>query len=94
LEEIVTNVICHGCCDGSHASIEVELALQPDELVMTVEDSATPFDPLQAPAPDLEAALEDRPIGGLGVHLVRKLMDRVTYERRDGKNRLVMSKIL
>ncbi len=59
---------------------------------MRVEDDAVAFNPLEREAPDLNAPLEDRPIGGLGVHLVRKLMDDVRYERAGARNILTMRK--
>ena len=60
---------------------------------MLIADDGRPFDPLtEAPEPDLESAIEDRPIGGLGVHLVRTMMDEVRYRREEGKNRLTLVK--
>ena len=59
-----------------------------------VEDDGRPFNPLTAPAPDLTSAVEDRPVGGLGIHLVRSLMEQVDYRRESGKNHLIMSKRL
>jgi len=59
-----------------------------------VEDDGKPFDPLQAPPPDLSLPLERRPIGGLGIHLIRNLMDEVSYARVGGRNVLKMVKHL
>ena len=57
-----------------------------------LSDDARPFDPLNAPPPDLNSAIEDRRIGGLGVHLVKTLMDDVGYAYRDGRNHITLRK--
>ena len=59
---------------------------------MDVEDDGTPFDPLAAPPVDTSLPLGDKPIGGLGVHLMRQFMDELSYARADGKNMLRMRK--
>jgi anti-sigma regulatory factor (Ser/Thr protein kinase) len=64
------------------------------EVVLVVADDARPFDPLTLATPDIGAALEDRTIGGLGVHLVRQMMDTVSYTYEAGHNRLRMTKHL
>jgi anti-sigma regulatory factor (Ser/Thr protein kinase) len=94
LDEIVTNVIMHGYSEGGEHEIRVAIALDEDVLEATVRDDAPVFNPLLVPSIDLEAVGEDRPIGGLGVHLVRSVMDSVQY-RRDGlENVVVMKKAL
>ena len=65
-----------------------------EELVLEISDDGKPFDPTQAPPPKLNAALEERRIGGLGVYLVRTMMDEIAYRRSDGRNHLVMRKRL
>ena len=98
LEELLTNVVRHGI-DGvpspqppSYHTTVVELALQGKDIRVIFEDSGRPFDPLSLPEPDLEASLDDRPVGGLGIHLVRALMDQLIYDRIAGRNRLSMMK--
>ena len=59
---------------------------------MEVIDDGHAFNPLEAPTPDLSLAMENRPLGGLGIHLLRKLADGITYERRNGTNRVVLTK--
>jgi serine/threonine-protein kinase RsbW len=94
LDEIVTNIIVHGYTEGGEHEIRVALALDENALEATVRDDAPAFNPLVVPPIDLEAVGEDRPIGGLGVHLVRSVMDGVQY-RRDGlENVVVMKKAL
>ena len=91
LEEAVTNVINHGYPDGQRHQFTVSLAAAPDgRLTAVVTDDAAPYDPLARPPVDTTLPLEQRAIGGLGVHLVRNLMTAVRYERRDGRNILTM----
>lgn len=92
LEEIVTNVLRHGG-DGSRVpGVDVSIAVEPGSLVMTVVDDGVAFDPLTAIAPSIDTALPDRPIGGLGILLVRRLMDRVDYTRTGDLNELTLIK--
>lgn len=92
LDEIVSNVIRHGWKDDSEHQLQVRISRLEDELRVEVEDDARPFNPLEVPPPDINQALEERPVGGLGIHLVRHIMDGLDYRRRDGKNLLVMKK--
>jgi serine/threonine-protein kinase RsbW len=94
LEEIVTNVICHGYKNRDGQSITVEVAVAPGELTAWVEDAAPAFNPLQLSPPDVTAPLEQRRPGGLGIHLAKKLLDGLQYSRIDGKNRLELRKRL
>src|SRR5215204_4799023 len=81
LDELVTNVILYGYEEASGKDVLIKLVSTKDELVASVSDEAKAFNPLEVTAPDLNAPLEDRQLGGLGIHLVRSLMDRVTYAR-------------
>jgi anti-sigma regulatory factor (Ser/Thr protein kinase) len=92
LDEILTNVISYGYEDGDPHDIVVRLSFQDGEVTVEVEDDGRDYDPLNAPEPDLGKPLEERPIGGLGVHLVRTMMDRVDYRRERGKNILAIRK--
>jgi serine/threonine-protein kinase RsbW len=94
LDEILTNVMSYGYTDEADHEIVVRLSQQAGTLVAEVEDDGRPFNPLDVPPPDLDAAIEDRPIGGLGLHLVRRVSDGLDYERAAGKNRLVLRKTL
>lgn len=87
LDEVLTNVISHGLTQGRH-EIAVSVALDDGNLVANVSDDGPAFDPLSAPAPDIRAPIEERKIGGLGIHLLRTLMDAVEYRRADGRNHL------
>jgi anti-sigma regulatory factor (Ser/Thr protein kinase) len=88
IDEIISNVERHGSASGTEPRLWCELVRRPDTVEMIVVDDGPAFDPLQQPEPRLEGALEDRPVGGLGIFLVRRLMSDVRYERRDGRNRL------
>ena len=93
LEELAVNVINYG--HGGDPNHEIEIVLDWDEGELTIEmvDDAPPFDPLKdAPEPDLTSALEDRPIGGLGVYLVHTFMDELNYRHEQGRNHLTMVK--
>lgn len=92
LDEIVSNVIRYGWRDEGEHQLHVRISRQKDELRVEVEDDAMPFNPLEVPAVDTNQPLEKRPIGGLGIHLVRQIMDGLDYQRIDGKNLLVMRK--
>lgn len=92
LEEIFVNVVIHGAPPGRVLEVEVTLRLNDRDLSMTLEDDGPHFDPLSRPSPDVTAGLSERAIGGLGIFLVRKLMDTVSYQRVADRNRLMMSK--
>lgn len=90
LEEVVTNVINHGYTDGRAHTFAVELRVHGRTLTAVVNDDAPAYDPLARPEVDTSLPLDTRPIGGLGVHLVKKLVDAAQYERRDGRNVLTL----
>jgi anti-sigma regulatory factor (Ser/Thr protein kinase) len=92
LDEVLANVVRHGLSGrGESARVELELALEPGDpprCELRVEDDGPEFDPLAAAAPDTALGVDERPIGGLGIELVKRLMDEVHYERAAGRNRL------
>ena len=94
LDEAVSNAINHGYDAGVRGEIAVRLRRAPEGVLLEVEDDGRPFDPLQVPPPDLTLPLERRPVGGLGIHLIRNLMDEVSYTRIGGRNVLKMVKRL
>ncbi len=90
LEEIVTNIVNHGA--GEHAAtIDIALAHEGQRIVGSVRDDASPFDPLSRAPVDIEAGIDERAIGGLGIHLVREMTDSVAYAREGGHNVLTFS---
>lgn len=94
IEELVSNCVKYGYDDAAEHIIEIELKLSAGELVLTVTDDGHPFNPLELPEHDTHLPVEDRPVGGLGIHLLRKMSDRMDYARTDGKNRLTLRKSL
>ena len=94
LDEILSNIISYGHEDGGEHEICIRVSLQHGLMVAEVEDDGRAFDPLGAPAPDIDVPLEERGVGGLGIHIVRNLMDEVTYMRIAGRNRLTLKRAL
>ncbi len=95
LEEAVTNVIQHAYRDGAEHTFTVALHAGADDRVTAVlTDDGPAYDPLARPEVDITRPLEEREIGGLGVHLVKKLMDVARYERRDGRNILTLERVI
>lgn len=92
LEEVVSNVISYGYSDDSEHKIIVKFDQSEGSVVIQVQDDGAAFNPLEQKPPDIEAPVEERPIGGLGIHLVRHYMDSLEYERRGGHNILLMKK--
>ncbi len=92
LDEVLTNVITHAFPDDAvEPSIRVALHLNDSRLKVRIVDNGPPFDPLQdAPAPDLSLSAEDRPVGGLGIHLARAFVHTLEYERVEGCNCLTL----
>ncbi len=90
LEELLVNIIKYGQSDGIN-SFDITLTSEPDRLTIEVVDEGKPFDPMKdAPPPVLTGSLEDRPVGGLGLHLVRSLVDELSYKRKRGKNHVAL----
>lgn len=92
LEELVTNIIFYGFPQGGEHLIQIEFMLDKTTLQLTVIDDGIAFNPLSKEDPDLNASVEDRAIGGLGIHFVKTIMDSVRYERSNKKNVLIMTK--
>jgi anti-sigma regulatory factor (Ser/Thr protein kinase) len=90
----VTNVILYAYPKGADGLVDVEAILREHSLEFIISDSGAPFDPTAAPEADVTLTAEERPIGGLGIYLVRQLMDVVRYERQGEKNILTMIKKL
>ena len=94
LDEILSNIISYGHGDGLEHEICIRVSLEHGLMVAEVEDDGQAFDPLAAPTPDIDVPLEERGVGGLGIHIVRNLMDEVTYMRIAGRNRLTLKRAL
>ena len=94
LEEAVTNVILYAYPKETPGKVYIDSLLREDALEFVISDSGIPFDPTAAPKADITLSVEERPIGGLGIYLVRQIMDEVHYVREDGMNKLSMIKKL
>ena len=94
LDEALSNVIAYAYPADEQGEIVVRLALLPGQVVVEVEDTGAPLDPLAAPPPDLTTPLEERQLGGVGIHFIKTLMDEVSYARIDDKNVLKLTKRL
>ncbi|KTQ97348.1 hypothetical protein NS226_05135 [Aureimonas ureilytica] len=92
LDELLTNTVSYGFPDNGWHEILVGLDVAPGRIDLCVRDDGRAFDPLQVPEPELDAELEDRQVGGLGIHFVREVADEVSYERERGWNVLTVTK--
>jgi anti-sigma regulatory factor (Ser/Thr protein kinase) len=92
VDEVASNVIRHGYRDENEHTVSLDLALGNDELLIQVVDEGVHFDPLIIPPPDISKPVEERRPGGMGIHLVKNLTDRLDYRRENGKNCLTMRK--
>lgn len=92
VEEMLLNVIQYAYDDDEVHQIGLKMRCEGRLLSVEISDDGRPFNPLEAPAPDLEAPLEQRPLGGLGIYLVRQTMDSLCYRREGGRNYLLLHK--
>lgn len=86
LDELLANALSHGLAGPVAGLLTVEVELDQERVTVTLTDDGPAFNPFEQAAPDTTLSVEERPIGGLGIHLVRGLVDEVSYERRDGCN--------
>lgn len=94
LEEAFTNVVQYAYDDNARHDVELLFEKSGDMLRITLVDDGKYYDPTQTPDPDISLSAGERPIGGLGIYLIRKMMDEVEYERKGNKNVLAMRKRL
>jgi serine/threonine-protein kinase RsbW len=95
LDELLTNTSEYGFGGGrAGGEVTVEAELRTDRVSVTLTDDGRPFDPFAVAAPDTALPVEERRIGGLGIHLVRRMMDEVSYHRRADRNVVVLTKLL
>ena len=92
MEEAVVNVMTYAYPAGTIGNVNIEAQANDERLKFTIIDSGIPFDPTTKDEVDTTLSAEERPIGGLGIHLVRQLMDSINYERIDGTNVLTLRK--
>lgn len=94
LDEVLTNIVEYAYTDDAEHAIRIRLSVLDDLIEAMIEDDGVPFNPLASAAPDTSAQLRERRVGGLGLHFVKNLMDEVSYDRVDDRNRLVIRKKL
>ena len=92
LEEAVANVISYAYPEGTDGTVDIDAKREGNSISFIISDSGTAFDPTARETVDISAGVDERPVGGLGIHLIREIMDTVSYERRDGKNILTITK--
>jgi len=92
IEELVTNIIKYGYDDTAAHEIVIQLAVNDSELRIEISDDGHEFNPFDQPEPDTSLPAGERPIGGLGIHFVRNMLDRCGYARRDGWNVVTLTK--
>ena len=86
LDELLSNIIRYGGVERDSQPIVLELDVVADHLLIRITDAGIPFNPFDRPPPDLDLPLEQREVGGLGIHLVRHFMDEYSYDYRDDRN--------
>tara|TARA_B100001750_G_C15280338_1_gene482102 strand:- start:294 stop:710 length:417 start_codon:yes stop_codon:yes gene_type:complete len=94
LDELLTNIVSYGYEDTDEHWIDVHFNIDNGALTVEIVDDSKPYNILERDDPDLSLSVEEKPIGGLGVFLIKKLMSSVDYYTKDGKNHLVMTKEL
>lgn len=94
LEEAISNIIFYAYPNQTGKEISVQAATVANSLVFTLTDSGQAFDPTQVEADDITLSAAERPIGGLGIFLIKQIMDKLEYRRTDGKNILTLEKVL
>lgn len=92
LDELFTNIVSYGFDDDLEHIIIFTLSGDNNLVVINIEDNGIPFNPLEKIDPDFPDNVESADIGGLGIHIIKKLMDNVSYERKQGQNKLSMRK--
>ena len=91
-DDLLNNVISYGFNDEQRHFIDIRLELTANNLTVSIADDGVPFNPLAESAPDTTLSIEDRPIGGMGIHLVINMVDNISYQRTADKNVLTLTK--
>ena len=94
LDELFTNVVLYGFSDDLEQVVKFEMKIEGNVLKMTIEDKGIPFNPLEKECSELHKDLGKVKVGGLGIQIVKKLMDDISYERKLGKNKLTLKKFI
>ena len=94
LDELLTNIVNYGYEDTDEHQIDIHFGVNDDAVKVEIVDDSKPYNILEKDNPDISLSMEDKPIGGLGIFLIKKLMSKVDYYTEEGKNHLVMIKEL
>ena len=94
IDELVSNIAFYAYEDGGDATISVDIVGEPETVVVSFRDRGKPYDPLKKEDPDVTLSIEERQIGGLGIYMVKKSMDEMLYEYRDGMNIVTIKKAM
>lgn len=94
LEEAVSNVINYAYPHQEGKEINIQASLMKDNLIFVITDSGVAFDPTLVPEADITLSAEERPIGGLGIFIIKQIMNEVNYQRIDGKNVFTLKKFI
>jgi serine/threonine-protein kinase RsbW len=94
VDEACTNIIQHGYKGMDPGSIILSFRIESDRILVQITDFGHVFEPAEAPKPDVEAALEDRPLGGLGLYLIYQTMDNIDYQSSEDGNILTFTKFI
>jgi len=94
LDELFTNIVSYGFKDDLEHKIKFTMRADDNMLTVNIEDDGEPFNPLEKKAVELPADVMSAEIGGLGIHITKKLMDNISYERKRGKNKLTINNII
>ena len=92
LDEVVTNIVEYGYDDDDKHLIDIKFILNEQSLKIIIIDDSKPYNILDKKDPDTSLSLDEKPIGGLGIYLVKRLMTNIDYDYRDGKNHLLLTK--
>lgn len=92
LEEALSNIIFYAYRDQKMHKIKISVTREGDRIILQIRDDGIPFDPTAAPLPDTSLPAGERPVGGLGILLISKLMDHVEYARINNKNVITLTK--
>jgi anti-sigma regulatory factor (Ser/Thr protein kinase) len=94
LDELFTNIVSYGYEDDLEHKIKFSLEVQSNALTVQVEDDGIPFNPLRVEKHETASDIDSINIGGLGIHLIKKMMDNVDYQRSEGKNKVILRKYI
>lgn len=91
-DDLLTNIISYAYQDDGQHDIGIQVSLKENSLVIIIIDDGSPFDPFQVDSPETQLSIEEREVGGLGIHLVKEMMDNTSYQRKANQNIVTLTK--